>query len=145
MGSILSCAEFGNKFKTRDGRVAIYKERNLLDNFTIYHTLLILLQDGRPHEFLFNDSGCLLGAISSTPLDIVGIWLENEGNPNQVQFAKEYATEISNSWLRENLERWNSLTPMDRQRFNQFIQFDEFARTLYDRLYEALLIYKEIT
>lgn len=60
-------------------------------------------------------------------------WLEKQGKPKEKPTKKQvwdYCNKISSEWWQISMDKWNTLTDEDKNKYNQFIGFNDFSDTL---------------
>lgn len=60
--------KFGDRFRTRDGRLAVYKEKNVDDYGYCYHYCMV---ECEPEYIRYQESGRICWGDTVKPLDIV--------------------------------------------------------------------------
>lgn len=99
MENIFENAKFGDKFKTRDGRMAVYKGYS---QNVCFKSANFLIVDKEPIECAFRDNGLYIG--NKHEIDIVSRWEEPIDKEKLNQMAKQYHEKIIGR--NENAEAW---------------------------------------
>lgn len=71
--------------------------------------------------------------VNNKTADKAFAWLEKQGeskeSPTKIQ-VWDYCSKISREWWQIAMNRWNTLTDEDKNKYNQFIGFNDFSDTL---------------
>lgn len=100
MENIFENAKFGDRFKTRDGRMAVYR---VYSQTLCFEHANFLIVDKEPMEYAFRDNGLNIG--HKHEIDIVSRWKEPIDEEKLNQMAKQYHEKIIEQ--NENAEAWS--------------------------------------